>query len=100
MKKPKSITIIGRRWFQRLYGNTYYSLLIIVDGKEVHKIPFDYGYGSMYEHTATVWLEANGYLPGIQHNKHGGLQPLWQHCRERGIVLTSQAIDVARKRDL
>jgi len=38
--KMKSITVIGRRWFERINGNTYHSAEIIIDGTFVHKIQF------------------------------------------------------------
>ncbi len=37
--KVQSITILGRRWFQKSYGNTYFTAQILVDGKKVHDLP-------------------------------------------------------------
>jgi hypothetical protein len=97
----KSLTIIGRRWFQRGPGNTYHTAQIIVDGKTVHKSIKSYGYGDMYVETATQWLEANGYMPDREHHANGSAEPAWRYFRdERGIAYEAQAIDVSRERDL
>jgi hypothetical protein len=83
--------IEARRWFQRLYGNTYHSVRIFSGGKLAVVIPFEYGYGEQWLQTAYEWLIANGIAePG----SYGT-----QHLRE---VLhgTYSVIDVTRKGDL
>jgi hypothetical protein len=95
MAKVKSITVIGKRWFNRGPGNTYFSANIIVDGKQVHRIEYAYGYGTQYAYEAFYWLAANGYLPGFEHT----MAP-WRYCEDHGITLYYEASDVSRKRDL
>jgi hypothetical protein len=97
---PKSLTVVGRRWFNRLKGHTYYSAEIYVDGESVHKIPYAYGYGTQYECDAFDWLEANGYLPGRQHHENGSADPPWAYCQDRGIQYTRTVSEVRRKKDL
>ena len=46
-----SYHIEGRRWFQKTYGNTYHSVRIFKDDKQVAYIPFIYGYGEQFLHT-------------------------------------------------
>ena len=99
-RKPTSIGVIGRRWFQRSYGNTYFSAAIYVDGEAVHYIDYEYGYGNQYLQAATEWLYDNGYLPGLKQYSYGGMEPLWQYCDRKGIKCSYEAIDVARKKDL
>jgi len=96
----QSITIIGRRWFERVNGNTYHSVSILVDGKHVHRIEYDYGYGRMYAQNAQKWLDKNGYLPGIEHYPNGGSESLWRYCEKNGIALFDTVTDVKRKKDL
>jgi hypothetical protein len=98
--KVHSIAVYGKRWFQKTWGNTYHSVDVMVDGKLVHRIDFEYGYGSMYMQNATTWLEQNGYLPFLRHYANGGYEPLWQYCRDRGINLMDNVTDVLRKKDL
>lgn len=45
-KTPKQITIIGRRWFDKVNGNTYHSARIFIDNALVHTIGMTYGYGT------------------------------------------------------
>ncbi len=100
-EQVSSITIIGRRWFERVNGNTYYSAEIIVNGNHVHKIDFSYGYGNQFEWDAAAWLEKAGYLPGRKHHGNGGGgESLWRYCDERKIAFVTSASDVSRKKDL
>ena len=43
-----NITLIGRRWFQKTYGNTYHTVTVLIDGTEVYQSPKSYGYGDQY----------------------------------------------------
>lgn len=87
-----SLHIEGRRWFQRTYGNTYHSVRIWKDGKQLIYIPFAYGYGEGFLQTALDWLKANGHVP--QDAQYGTY-----YLRE---VLggTYSVSDVQRKKDL
>ncbi len=97
--KPQSIIIIGRKWFQKTYGNTYHTATVIVDGKVVHRVPFSYGYDRMYLQNATEWLQKNGYI-NLEQYPSGVYQPLWQYCQDNNINLEYHAVDVSRKGDL
>jgi len=97
--KTRAVTIVGRRWFDRANGNTYYSSEIYVNGKFVHKIPFAYGYGSMYEQDAAEWLIDHGYIKAEKYAS-GGYPPLWQLAEKLGFHKETPVSDVARKKDL
>lgn len=90
-----SITLIGRRWFQRSYGNTYHSVTIMIDGETVHVSGKCYGYDRAYVQTAQEWLKANGYLDGMSER-----DALWNYCANEGIKFEYSATDVAREKDL
>lgn len=108
----KRVIVRGRRWFQKSYGNTYFSATVEVDGlarhthaaevicKVVVSIPFEYGYGDHYMDVAADKLEELGYLPGREHYKNGSKEALSRYCKDRGIELDYYAVDVERKRDL
>ena len=96
MKTPKSIVLIGRRWFHRGPGNTYHSVEIIVDGKQIHKVPFAYGYGDQWKYTAFDWLNANGYLPEYDPRRDSH----WGYCERNNIAFVTSCTDVQRKKDL
>jgi|GEM_PF-3277750 len=97
--KVKSITIIGRRWRDRVNGNSYNTAEIIVNGKLVHKVPFGYGYGDQYETRAVEWLIENGYIKAKKYPS-GGYPTLWRLAEDHGFQKESRVIDVPRKRDL
>lgn len=101
-KQFTSIVIVGRRWFQRTYGNTYNTVQITIDGTEAGRqefeLPMEYGYGDYYYQRAVEWLVANGWL-NCNKNSHGGLDiPNYSERQALGIV--NQVMDVPRKKDL
>lgn len=94
-----NITILGRRWFQRTYGNTYNTVTIMVDGKTVANLPKEYGYGDYYYQRAAEWLNDNGYVK-LKRYSNGSMEPL-HVLRDRGkIGLEYSVLDVARQKDL
>ena len=88
----KSLHIEGRRWFQRGPGNTYHSVRIWIDGKQVANLPYQYGYGDCFLQTALDWLKANKQVPADA--EYGTL-----YLRET-LGGTYSVIDVTRKGDL
>lgn len=101
--KPKRLEIIGRRWFQKSYGNTYHSFQILIDDVQVAYVKGVYGYGDHYRETAFQWLEANGYLPEQPRNEHTNARVGFyrEHAEKYGYAPTVfRVFDVERKRDL
>lgn len=98
-KKIHSITILGRRWFQKSYGNTYFTAYIYVNGEQVHAMPQEYGYGDQYAHSSMDWLEKAGHITRKAY-ANGGHEGIWQTAERLGIAITYHAQDVARERDL
>ena len=78
LRTNASVTIAGRRWFQRSYGNTYHSVTIYADGFSFI-LSTQYGYGDQWEQTARDWLRDVGFT---------------------GTVEVGSVTDVARERDL
>jgi len=97
---PKSVTIIGRRWFDRIYGNTYFSAAILVNGETVHTIDFEYGHDGQYEQSAMDWLDASGLVAPRKQYANGGHEATWQWAEREGITFESHVSDVSRKKDL
>ena len=98
-KPVESVVIYARRWFQKTYGNTYFTADICVNGEKVGELPYQYGYERHYEDVAARWLEENGFVE-LDHYEWGGTSDLNRLARENHIHLVSEATDVARKRDL
>lgn len=97
--RVQSITIIGRRWFHRTYGNTYHTAEIFVNGQRVHKTAEEYGYGDQYEETAMRWLEKFGYAKRREYS-NGGQECTRIWAERVGVQLSRSVSDVSRERDL
>lgn len=91
--KIRSITIIGRRWHHD--GSTYCTSRILVNGRHVQTLPYQYGYDSAFEQYAVQWLKENGYVPA---DEGGWSASHW--CRENDIEYVVDVVNVYRKSDL
>ena len=89
MKNIKTLEVIGKRWFQRSYGNTYHTATIIVNGEEL-KSDIKYGYGTAYLQTAADTLRENGYDVPVDNGKAYHMMCKYKHSVE----------DVKRMKDL
>lgn len=88
LSKGDIVSVHGRRWFEKTNGNTYHSVRVLVNGLEIGRDNFAYGYGDQYKQTAVEILD-------------GALEyPLTIQARERGILLDIDVVDVMRKKDL
>lgn len=92
--------IEGRRWFQKTFGNTYHSVRIFKDGKQVAFLPFSYGYGEQFLQTAWEWLGNNGYPELLERNNNGGYKHFGTCYLREVLHGTYSVIDVQRKKDL
>lgn len=91
--KEKHLVIIGKRWFQKSYGNTYHSVKVLINGAEIVNVPFEYGYGDSYLDTAVRKLTDLGILPND--NRFGTA-----YLRDTFRTFTYTVTDVSRKKDL
>lgn len=61
MKKPTHIAV--KRWFQKTYGNTYFSAYVSFDdGSTDQVLAFEYGYGDHGLDQALKFLAKQGYV--------------------------------------
>jgi hypothetical protein len=94
LKKGDVVEVVGRRWFDRVNGNTYHTAEVFVNDKFVAKSRMTYGYDEQYVQTAKELLLEKYNLPkGMKETS-----PLWQ-LREYGVKLT-QSVSDGLKRDL
>jgi hypothetical protein len=101
-KRPdlKKIEIIGRRWWRRGPGGTYFRFYVYVDDNLVHRSELESGYGEQYLERGTQWLEDEGYIPRRPTGAHGGHTSGWHWIRDTlKIPLLYHATDVPRQRD-
>jgi hypothetical protein len=93
--------IVGKRWFQRSYGNTYHSCAVYLisgegtDFKEqcIGYIPFVYGYDMQYQETAFTILCNAGIYSRNDRSK------FMEDIRNKDLFVNIVS-DVPRKRDL
>ncbi len=92
-KKPKCITILGKRWFDKVNGNTYCSADVFFDGILVAEVPFEYGYGDYYRQAAWAEMKRLGLVKMRENEGY------WQYCERNKITELYTATDEL-KRDL
>ena len=77
----KTIEIQAKNWHDKVNGNSYFAAKMYVDfGLETEQtfvIPFQYGYGEQYKHTALELLKKQGKM-------QDGTR---RECQEKGIQL-------------
>jgi len=94
MPKFNNVSLIAKRWFdKRGAGNTYHSIVVLVDGRPVGCSGVRYGYGRHYQQTALDLLVELGYL---SESSNG----LWRTLTDMGVDLYENVADVSRKGDL
>lgn len=94
IKAGDQIVINAKRWFDKLYGNTYHSVRVYHNGNELGFIPFEYGYGNHYLQTAKKIIERETML---------NVSPKYLDIRtleEMGVKVVDNVTDVTRKKDL
>jgi hypothetical protein len=100
----QSVVIIGRRWFDKTYGNTYHSAEVYVDGESIGREDYAYGYDDQYIQTAHELLQKAGCIQKTDRRFKSGVSADWvefrddmRNNRKRYVVSVS---DVERKKDL
>ena len=97
LKKGDSVQIIGRRWFDKVNGNTYHSADVYVNNEFVGRQERTYGYGDHYVQSGMEILRKHYRLPEkFEKEKYLSNYEL----KEYGINILSTVSDVARKKDL
>ena len=91
----ETIHVSGKRWFDKVNGNTYHSSKIYIDGNFFDRVNFAYGYGDHYLTTAFELLHRVGKI-----EMESNTQAPWRYCKENGIKFYSEVADITRKGDL
>lgn len=90
----QAVFIKGRRWFDKVNGNTYCSAEVFFDNELVAQVPMTYGYGSYYAQAATEELvRLDRYENGA------AKETLRQYFERKGVVLYDEVTD-GLKREL
>jgi hypothetical protein len=101
---PHHVHLSARRWLQRLYGNTYHTVSVLVDGVHVGTSEPTYGYGTHYLHTAGVVMIRAGLtdLPADTPyaDASQAAYDVVRDLRGAGVTVTEDVVDVELKREL
>lgn len=89
---PKSIFIDVREWRDKMYGNTYYSAIVTVDGVWQFTTGMTYGYGDQAIYDSVKRLSALGLIPTLE----GVISPRYD-LENLGIVLYTARRDVLKR---
>jgi len=92
----QTLDIQAKEWFNKVNGNSYHSSVVTIDfgmpTEQTILVPFQYGYGSMYEQTAKKALATH-------FNQH---KDDFQFCklREKGVIIRSNIQHKCKKREV
>lgn len=93
----KTIDINAKEWFDKTYGNSYFSAEIIIDyamdTEKKFKLEFQYGYGDHYKTMARQKLQEEGLVPKETIS-------LWRYCDENKIILRTSKKENCLKREV
>jgi len=99
----KVIFVIVKKWFDKISGNTYHSVRVFVNERNIGYEPFKYGYGDHYKQTALELLQKEGYFNTGEKLENGYSKDydVWsQYQKDHYDTVLFDVIDVYRRRDL
>ncbi len=89
--------ISARRWFDKVNGNTYHSVVVTFPDGTTRLHGMTYGYGEHYLQTALELMNGGEYP---KYEKSGNPKPLWTWAEENGVKYVVDCVDVQRRKDL
>ena len=96
MNNIKTLDIQAKEWFDRTYGNSYFSAQVTINfgmkDERVVYVPFQYGYGDAYVTKSYEQLQKDGILPNDQ-------TIYWKWFEDNNIIVRHSKRD-ALKRDV
>lgn len=92
-KVMKIIEIRALEYFDKTFGNSYFSAQVYIDDRHVADIPSQYGYGDQYRQESIQELEKQGLLTPEE------LEAVYQHDRSKVKIFASKKT-VKRMKDL
>ena len=83
----KLFTIVVKKWFDKVNGNTYYSVRCIrhKDNKII-VVAFQYGYGNHYQQTALAIMAKAGWLGSSIEYRDFNAQNLYERVNDYPII--------------
>ena len=97
--KIKTIDVQAKEWFDRTYGNSYFSMLITINYQLKNEatifVPMQYGYGDHFRDMAFKELQKQKYIP-VQENNIS----YWQYYEDKNIIARHSKHENCLKREL
>ena len=97
--KIKTIDVIAKEWFDKINGNSYFSMNITINyGMKNEKsffVPMQYGYGDQYRHEAFKELQKRKLMPFQESNLS-----YWRYYEENNIIACHTKHENCLKREL
>ena len=95
--KIKTIDVNAKEWFDRTYGNSYFSMNVTVNygmkNATTFYVPMQYGYGDHYRDMAIKELQKRKLLPKFKGS-------FWQYADNKKIICRYNKQENCKKRDL
>lgn len=92
----QTLDIQAKEWLDKINGNSYHSSVVTIDfgmpTEQTILVPFQYGYGSMYEQTAEEALAA--------HFGKDKAEFQFYKLREQGVIIRSNIQHKCKKREV
>lgn len=95
LKPGDEVTLTGRRWLHRTYGNTYCTTYISINGQDVGQTPIETGQNDMWMRYGMNWLLDHGYITWDQRKEAAR-----EMVERMGFTLHRNVYDIKRERDL
>lgn len=89
----RSVFVECREWFDKTYGNSYFSARVWINGEIEIVLPFQYGYGDHFKSVAVSALIEKNFISYKYENRG-----LWTIANEMGFDLyTSKALTTKKE---
>lgn len=96
--KIKTIDIQAKEWFDKTYGNSYFSAQVTINyglkSAVSWGLPYQYGYGEQYIHEAFKSIRKKLNIKVDEHTQ------LWRYCEENKIILRTSKQTGCKKKEL
>ena len=97
-QKIRTIDIQAKEWFDKTYGNSYFSAIVTInygmDDEITVPLHFQYGYGDTYRHIAFRELQKRDLIQ-LDEN-----EVFWNYCDKNNIVLRCSKQERCLKREV
>ena len=99
--KIRTIDVQAKEWFDKVNGNSYFSADVTLNfglkSQRIISLPFQYGYGSHFEHMAFKAIKEQVNRKEL---KACDNTSYWRFCDDNGIVWRSSKRENCLKKEL